>query len=72
MDVALREGDLDARLAEGLVDGRVQLISDGDEAVDVWDEHAEFEVQGAVAETEEQGSGIRIIQNAGSNRTATS
>ena len=57
MEVPLGEGDLDARLAEGLVDLHVQLVARLLEVADVGNEHPQLEVQRIVAEPSEENEG---------------
>jgi hypothetical protein len=63
VDVALREGDLDACLAEGLVDGLVQLVPGRQKGVDAGDEDPQLEVQRAVPEAEKEGPRRRIVEH---------
>ena len=61
MDIALRERNLDAGLAERFVDGETQFARNPQPAVDVRDEGAQFEQERAVAEVHEQDERFRVL-----------
>ena len=57
MNVPLRERNLDAGFAEGLVDSKVEVTGDAHAFVDILDKAAQLEIQGTVAELPEQYPG---------------
>ena len=63
MDVALGEGDFDVGGAEGLVDIRMHFMHEFGPAVTVGDKNAEFKIEGAFAESSEDGLRFGIVQN---------
>jgi len=59
MDIALREGDFDAVLAEGLVDGKMQIAGHRQPLTDIGDIGADLEIERAVAKGGEIDTWVR-------------
>jgi len=63
VNIALREGDLNAGLLEGVVDGIMQTVSRDEKVINVLDERTKFKIERAVAEFQEERLRLGLIQH---------